>query len=168
MTAAMWLLAFVTAERLGELVVARRNTAALLAAGGYEVGASHYPFIVVLHATWLVGLWVLGSDNALQWGWVAVFAILQVLRFWTLFTIGRRWTTRIIVVPGETLVARGPFRFFPHPNYAVVVGEIAVLPLCLGLPWFALVFTVLNAAMLYVRINAESAALAEARRDPAA
>src|SRR5690606_38953196 len=128
-----------------------------------EVGAAHYPSIVVLHATWLIGLWLFGSENALQWGWVAVFAALQVLRFWTLFTLGARWTTRIIIVPGEKLVKRGPFRLIPHPNYAVVVGEIAVLPLCLGMPLYALVFSIVNAAILYVRISTENAALAPAR-----
>ena len=80
-----------------------------------------------------------------------------------LATLGTRWTTRIIVVPGETLVARGPYRLLSHPNYAVVVGEIAVLPLCLGLPWYALVFSLANTAVLTIRIRAENRALAGIR-----
>ncbi|MBP1853275.1 isoprenylcysteine carboxyl methyltransferase family protein [Rhizobium halophytocola] len=159
------LLVFVTVERLGELWLARRNTAALLAKGAVEVSAAHYPLIVVLHAVWLAGLWLLGWNTPLHWGWVAVFAVLQGLRLWTLSTLGRRWTTRIIVVPGETLVRSGPYRFVRHPNYVVVVGEIAVLPLCFGLPVYALVLTIANALVLTIRIRAENAALAGAADD---
>jgi methyltransferase len=88
-----------------------------------------------------------------------IFLALQVLRSWVLLTLGRRWTTRIIVLPGTPLVATGPYRLLSHPNYAVVVCEIAVLPLCLGLPWYAMVFSVANATILVVRIRAENAAL---------
>ena len=123
----------------------------------------HYPFIVALHATWLAGLWALGWAQPVEPAWLVVFLLLQALRIWTLATLGRRWTTRIIVVPGETLVARGPYRFISHPNYIVVIGEIAVLPLCLGLPWFALVFSIANGLVLTVRIRAENAALGAAR-----
>ncbi|MGV8936237.1 MAG: isoprenylcysteine carboxyl methyltransferase family protein [Allorhizobium sp.] len=155
------LLAAVTLERLGELWLARRNTSALLARGAVEVEAAHYPLIVVLHAAWLAGLWLLGWSAALRPEWVVVFAALQVLRGWTLSTLGRRWTTRIIVVPGETLVSTGPYRFLKHPNYAVVIGEIAVLPLCLGMPLYALVFSIANALVLTIRIRAENKALSE-------
>jgi methyltransferase len=163
MTGAALLLALVTAERLAELWLARRNTAALLARGAVEAAAGHYRLIVLLHAAWLAGLWWLGRDNPVEPIWLAVFIALQGLRVWTLATLGRRWTTRIIVLPGEPLVMRGPYRFLTHPNYVVVVGEIAVLPLCVGLPWFALVFSALNAAVLAVRIRAENAALADLR-----
>ena len=74
-------------------------------------------------------------------------------------TLGARWTTRIIVLPNAPLVASGPYRYLRHPNYAVVVGEIAVLPLMLGLSWVAAIFTVLNAAVLFIRIRAENRAL---------
>jgi methyltransferase len=161
---AVLLLALVTAERLAELWLARRNTAALLARGGVEHDAAHYRLIVLLHAAWLAGLWVLAWDAPVSVGWLAVFLVLQVLRVWVLATLGPRWTTRIIVVPGETLVARGPYRLLSHPNYAVVVGEIAVLPLCLGLPWYALVFSLANAAVLTIRIRAENRALVGIRR----
>lgn len=159
MTPASLLLALVTAERLGELWLARRNTAALLRQGAIEVAPGHYPAIVALHGLWLAGLWGLGWDRPLVAGWLALFAILQVLRAWVLATLGRRWTTRIIVLPGAALVATGPYRFVAHPNYLVVIGEIAALPLALGLPWFALAFSAANAVLLSVRIRAESAAL---------
>ncbi|PTM98975.1 isoprenylcysteine carboxyl methyltransferase family protein [Mycoplana dimorpha] len=153
------LLTAVTFERLGELWLARRNTRALIQKGAVEVGASHYAAIVALHATWLAGLWLLGWNAPLHLGWLGLFAGLQILRLWTLSTLGRRWTTRIIVVPGERLVTAGPYRFLRHPNYLVVIGEIAVLPLCFGLTRFALLFSIANALILTVRIRAENAAL---------
>lgn len=153
------ILALVTAERLGELVIARRNTRRLLAAGGYETGASHYPLIVSVHAAWLAGLWVLAPGETVRWEFLLVFLVLQALRLWVLATLGPRWTTRIIIVPGETLVTAGPYRYVAHPNYVVVIGEIACLPLVFGLTGFALLFTLLNGAVLCVRIRAESAAL---------
>ena len=162
MSFAVLLLAFVTLQRLSELVIARRNTRRLLAAGGVEVGREHYPAIVALHAAWLVGLWALGWDEPINPLWLAAYALLQALRGWVLGSLGARWTTRIIVVPGETLVRRGPYRWLPHPNYLVVAGEIAVLPLTLGLGAYALVFSGLNAAVLFVRIRAENRALAQA------
>jgi methyltransferase len=158
------ILALVTAQRLGELVIARRNTARLLADRGVERGAGHYPLMVGLHAAWLVGLWVLAWDRPANLAWLAAYLALEVLRTWVLASIGRRWTTRIIVVPGEALVRKGPYRFLPHPNYLVVAGEIAVLPLVFGLTAYALVFSLLNAAMLWLRIRAEDAALRDARQ----
>jgi methyltransferase len=119
--------------------------------------------IVALHAAWLAGLWWLGRDEPVDQLWLLAYALLQGLRGWVLASLGARWTTRILVVPGETLVRRGPYRFIPHPNYLVVMGEIAVLPLVLGLPWWALLFSVLNAGMLFVRIRAENRALAALR-----
>lgn len=162
MSYAVLLLAFVTVQRLGELIVARRNTRRLLARGAREVAPEHYPLIVALHAAWLLGLCALGWDEPVEPVWLAAYALLQVLRGWTLSSLGDRWTTRILVLPGETLVRRGPYRFIPHPNYAVVVGEIAVLPLALGLELYALVFTALNAAVLFIRIRAENRALSKA------
>ncbi len=164
MNGAVLLLALVTAERLAELWWARRNTQVLLARGAVEHAAGHYPLIVALHALWLAGLWLLGAGQPVQLGWLAVFFLLQVGRAWVLFTLGQRWTTRILVVPGETLVSRGPYRFVSHPNYVVVVGEIAVLPLCLGLPWYALAFSITHAAVLTIRLRAEKAALSGLRR----
>ncbi len=159
MTPAILLLALVTLGRIAELFLARRNTAALLTRGAVEVAPGHYPAIVALHAAWLGALWVYGAGQTIHVGWLVVFLFLQVMRVWVLGTLGSRWTTRIIVLAGERLVARGPYRFVSHPNYLVVIGEIAVLPLCLGLPWVAVIFSLLNAGVLAVRISAESAAL---------
>jgi methyltransferase len=156
------LLGYVTLARGGELLLARRNTRRLLERGGVESGAPHYPMIVGLHAAWLAGLWALAWDRPLVPAWVAVFALLQGLRLWTLATLGARWTTRIITVPGETLVRRGPYRFVSHPNYLVVIGELAVLPLAFRMPLFALAVTALNLSVLWVRIRAEEAALLQA------
>ena len=163
MTFAVILLALVTAERLAELWLAQRNTTALLKQGAAEMAPKHYTLIVLLHALWLAGLWLLGWNQPVNLAWLAVFLVLQVLRVWVLATLGRRWTTRIIVLPGEQLVATGPYRWLTHPNYVVVIGEIAVLPLCLGLPWYALVFSLANAAVLTIRIRAENAALHPSR-----
>lgn len=168
MIGAIVILTLVTVQRLGELFVARRNTARLLAQGGVEHGAAHYPAIVALHAAWLGGLWWLAWDRPVQVGWLAAYLVLQALRAWVLLTLGRRWTTRIIVVPGEALVRRGPYRFVPHPNYLVVAGEIAVLPIVFGLPLYALAFTVLNAIALAVRLKAETRALNYAASSSAA
>jgi methyltransferase len=158
-TPAQLLLGVVTAERLGELWWARRNTADLLARGAKEYAPGHYAATVLLHSLWLAGLWAFGWAHPLNSGWLAIFLALQVLRLWVLTTLGRRWTTRIIVLPEAPLVAIGPYRFVSHPNYLVVAGEIAALPLCLGLPWLALIFSAANAVILLIRIRAENAAL---------
>jgi methyltransferase len=117
---------------------------------------------VGLHGAWLAGLWLLAWDRPPNLAWVAVYLVLEAARAWVLLSIGRRWTTRIIVVPGESLVRRGPYRIIPHPNYTVVVGEIAVLPLIFGLTAYAVVFSLLNASLLWLRIRTENAALAGA------
>jgi methyltransferase len=153
------ILAFVTFQRLGELALSHYNTRKLLARGAIEAGAGHYPLIVSVHAAWLVALWIWGHDASVNLVALAVFAALQGLRVWIIATLGGRWTTRIIVLPGEPLVASGPYRYLSHPNYAVVAAEIAILPLALHLPLLALIFTGLNAAVLAVRIRAETRAL---------
>ncbi len=155
------LLAFVTLQRLLELVLARRNTKRLLARGGYEKEARHYPAIVALHTAWLIGLWWYAGSASLNPIWLAAFLVLQLLRIWVLWTLGDRWTTRIIVVPGEPKVRHGPYRFINHPNYAIVIGEIAILPLALGLTAYAVIFSVLNGALLWIRVTAENRALEE-------
>jgi methyltransferase len=160
------LLVYLTAQRLAELWWAKENTVRLLAAGGVEYGRSHLPLMIALHAAWLVGLWLLGWDRPVVPFFFVLFVILQLGRFWVLATLGRRWSIRVIVVPGETLVARGPYRLIRHPNYWVVTGEIAVVPLALGLPLFALIFSILNAAVLVIRIRVENAALASSATKP--
>jgi len=156
-------LALVTLQRLGELGLARRNTRRLLARGAYEVGASHYPLIVLLHAAWLAGLWLLAWSRPIQPIWLAVFIGLQALRVWVIATLGARWTTRIIILPGAPLVAAGPYRFISHPSYVVVAGEMAVLPLAFGLPLYGLLFFLLNAAVLTLRLSVEAKALTARR-----
>ena len=158
------ILAFVTLERLLELVIARTNTARLMAQGAREHGSAHYPAIVAVHAAWLVTLWLFAIGREVDPFWLAMFALLLIARFWVIATLGPRWTTRIIVLPDVSLVRKGPYRFLNHPNYWVVMGEIAVLPLVFGLVYVALVFTILNAIVLWVRIRAENAALERHRR----
>ncbi len=160
MSLALAILVFVTLQRLGELVLARRNTALMMTRGAVEVAPGHYPLVVGMHAAWLAGLWWFGLERDVNLAWLAVFAVLQLLRVWVLVTLGPRWTTRIIVLPGEPLVRAGPYRFLSHPNYCVVAGEIMVLPLVFGLVWYGVAFTVLNAAVLTIRITAENRALA--------
>jgi len=158
--AATIILTLVTLQRLGELLLSRRNTTRLLARGGVEVGAGHYPLLVLLHAAWLITLWIFGRNQEVRWLALAGFAALQVVRLWVLISLGSRWTTRIIVLPGEPPIVSGPYRYLSHPNYAIVAGEIALLPLALNLPWLAFVFSVLNGLALVLRIRVEARALA--------
>jgi methyltransferase len=159
-----WLLGFVLAQRLAELALAQCNTLRLRAAGGVEFGSAHYPLMVALHAVWLLGLWMLGHGRPVDPYWLALFVALQAGRLWVIASLGRRWTTRVIVLPGAVPVERGPYRFLKHPNYLIVALEIAVVPLALGLPLFALVFTLANGALLFYRVRVENRALAWAAR----
>jgi methyltransferase len=162
--AAYVILALVVVQRLGELVLAQRNTKALLARGAVEIGRRHYPLIVALHASWLIAIvWFLPHPTSINWWLVAVFVVLQGLRVWVLATLGPYWTTRIISLPGAPLVKRGPYRFVSHPNYLVVAGEILVLPLVFGETGVAVFFSIANAAMLAWRIRQEETGLATRR-----
>jgi methyltransferase len=164
----LWaLLGLVALQRLGELIYARRNTARLLAQGGRERGARHYPLIVLLHLAWLAAMAVLvPAETQPLWPWLALFFLLQAGRLWVLASLGPYWTTRIITLAKAPLVRHGPYRFLKHPNYLVVALEIAVLPLAFGAWQIALVFSLLNALVLAQRIKVEDSALAE-RRDQA-
>ena len=159
----MWpgvaLLLFVTLQRIAELALSQRNMKRLLARGGYEVAPGHYPLMVALHAAWLALLWLLGPGPPIELLPLLVFALFQLARVWVISTLGERWTTRIIIVPGEPLVTGGPYRLVNHPNYLIVAGEIFVLPLVFGLWQLALLFSALNAILLWVRIRAEDKAL---------
>jgi methyltransferase len=161
----LWIVLFlVAAQRLAELVYARRNTRRLLAEGAYESGAGHYPLLIAVHALWLLSLAVfVPADRAPDWALLGVFLVLQALRVWVLATLGRYWTTRIITMPGAPLVRRGPYRWLRHPNYVVVMGEIAVLPLAFGAWRIALLFTLANALVLCIRIRSEERALSARR-----
>ena len=168
MTDSVWIavaiLGFVTLQRLVELQLADRNSRRLLAEGAVEYGRSHYPFIVALHMLWLAALWRWAPGRAILLALLLLFAALQFGRVWVIAALRSRWTTRIIVKPGATLVRSGPYRFLNHPNYAIVTLEIAVLPLVFGLWEMALVFSLLNAAILAIRIAKENRALASLRR----
>jgi methyltransferase len=159
------LLTYLSVQRAEELWWATQNERRLFAAGGVEYGKQHFALIVLLHTAWIAGLWVLAFSHSVELVFLALFVALQAARFWVLFTLGRRWTIRVIVIPGERLVASGPYRLLRHPNYAVVTAEIAVVPLALGLPVYALIFSILNLAVLAIRIPAENAALAAAAFD---
>ncbi len=159
MTFTYWILGLVTLSRLAELPIASANTRRLIAAGGHEVAPGHYPAIVALHIAWLGALWWLAPGRPVSLPLLAVFGVVEVARIWTVQSLGKRWTTRIIIVPGEALVRRGPYRFVYHPNYLVVIAEIALLPLVFGLWQVALVLSILNAILLTVRIRAENRAL---------
>jgi methyltransferase len=153
-------LLLVTLQRFGELGLAQRNTGRLRAQGAVEVGAGHYPYVVALHAAWLAGLWILARSEPPNLFWLALFGALQAVRVWVLASLGGRWTTRILLLPGAPLVRTGPYRLLRHPNYAVVAAEIVVLPLAFGLVWYGLAFSALNAVILAIRVKAEDGAIA--------
>lgn len=149
-----------------EFLLARRNERRARARGAVEKGKGHYPFIVGLHSLWLVstlaeGL-LRGPEIPAYWPLpLALFLVVQPLRYWAIFSLGESWNTKILVVPGARAVSRGPYRYLSHPNYVVVVVEILAFPLVFGAWITALVFTVLNAAVLRVRIGEENRALEE-------
>ena len=164
MTLNLVVLAFVTMQRIGELLMSKRNTDRLLSQGAREYAPGHYPLIVAVHVGWLAALWWFAPPHPIQLFWLVLFVLIEIARIWVLASLGRRWTTRIIVLSDAPLVRRGPYRSFDHPNYLVVVAEIAVLPLVFGLWRVALLFTLLNAAVLSIRIREENRALAAAQR----
>lgn len=155
------LIGLVAAERLIELVISRRHERALRAQGAVEIGAAHYPFIVAVHAGWLAALtaWVLILPPVLNPALAAAYLILQPVRVWVIASLGPYWTTRLISLPSVPLVRRGPYRWLRHPNYTVVVLEIAILPLAVGAWPLAVLFSLLNAVVLKVRIAAENQTL---------
>jgi methyltransferase len=163
------LVGLVVVERLAELVVAKRNLAWSRSRGGRETGFGHYPFMVVLHTGLLAGclveVWLrdTGFAPALGWPMLALVVAAQALRWWCIRTLGRQWNTRIVVVPGLPRITSGPYRLIPHPNYVAVVVEGFALPLVHGAWLTAVVFTVLNAGLLAVRIRAENEALRSTR-----
>jgi methyltransferase len=156
----------VAIQRLLELALSRRNERRLLARGAVERGSGHYPVIVAIHSLWLVSTLVEGllrGPEPPAW-WpvpLAVFLLVQPLRYWAILSLGENWNTRVLVVPGGKLVRTGPYRYFPHPNYVVVVVEVLTFPLIFGAWITAIIFSLLNAALLYVRIRTENRALKE-------
>jgi len=160
------LIAAVAVERLAELVISQRNMGWAWARGGREHGLGHYPFMVVLHTGLLVACLIEAAHRsfipALGWPMIAIVVMAQALRWWCITVLGPRWNTRVIVVPGLPLVERGPYRWLRHPNYVAVVLECIALPLVHSAWITAIVFTVVNAGLLRVRISSENAALAQA------
>jgi methyltransferase len=170
MRLAIYIILFlVVVQRLVEVVYAERNTRALRARGAVEVGRAHYPLIVLLHAAWLAAIALLLPQGVtIHWWALGIFIALQLARVWVIATLGPYWTTRIITLEGAPVVRKGPYRFVRHPNYLVVAGEIAALPLAFGELNVAIAFTLLNAAMLAWRIRQEDTALAARRAQTAA
>jgi len=157
---------FVGFQRLLELFYSRRNERRLRARGAVERGAGHYPIMVAVHALWLVSTLVegllRGPEPPVWWPVpLAAFLLVQPLRYWAILSLGMNWNTRILVLPGGKLVRIGPYRYFPHPNYVVVAVEVLTFPLIFGAWITAVVFSLLNAALLYVRIQTENRALKE-------
>jgi methyltransferase len=164
----MWIwgvLALVAAQRLWELWLADRNTRRLLAEGGVEVGAGHYPLFIVLHGSWLAAIAIATPWTAVPNPWLlAAYVALQAGRLWVIATLGRFWTTRVITLPDAPLVRRGPYRFVRHPNYLVASLEIAILPLAFGQIGVALVWSLANALLVGWRIHVEDRALKPRRK----
>jgi len=155
----------VAAQRLVELGIASRNTKWLLTHGAQEVGRRHYPLFVFLHTGWLLAVFVfIEVDAPVYYWWLILFLVLQVGRIWVMTSLGHFWTTRIITLPDAPLVNRGPYRFCRHPNYVIVVGEIAALPLAFGAWELALIFSLLNGALLIHRVKVENSVLRTRRK----
>jgi len=160
-------IAAVAAERLVELRISRRNAAWAFERGGVEYGRRHYAWMKLLHTGFLAAcvaeVWLAGRpfDARLGVPMLALALGSQALRYWAIHSLGRHWNVRVIVVPGDPAVRRGPYRFLRHPNYLAVVLEGIALPLVHGAWITAVAFTVLNAILLTVRIRCEEAALAE-------
>ena len=158
---------FIVIQRLAELALARRNQRALAARGAIEVGRRHFPAIVALHAAWLVALLAtIDPRTPASMPLLAVFVLLQCGRLWVLTTLGSRWTTRVLVVPGAPRIRSGPYRYVNHPNYLIVIGEIAVTPMMFGAWTLAVAASVLNLLLLRIRVRVENAALEDACGDP--
>lgn len=161
MTPAQWAALLVAAQRLGELWLSRRNARRLLAEGGQEIGAEHYPVLIAVHVGWLAAIFfIIPADAPVYGPVIAAYLAVQGGRVWVIATLGRFWTTRVIDMPAAPLVKRGPYRRLRHPNYVVVALEVALLPLAFGAWEIALAFSIANAAVLGWRLRTENAALA--------
>ncbi|HLT24384.1 MAG TPA: isoprenylcysteine carboxylmethyltransferase family protein [Ignavibacteria bacterium] len=160
------IISFVILQRFTELIIAKRNAKWLISQGAIEYGKEHYKFIVLLHVFFFISMiteyWLGGrySDlNFINYSFLVIFVLMQFFRVWVISSLGKYWNTRIFRIPGRQLVAKGPYKIFKHPNYIVVIGEILVLPLVFNLFYTAIIFTILNALMLTVRIRTENKAL---------
>lgn len=157
------LLAFLTLQRLSELVVSKRNTGRLLARGGYEYGAPGYPVVIGFHVLWLASLWYFAWGRTVRVEFVLLAVVLAVGRFWVQRTLADRWTTRIIMLPGAVPVTSGPYRLVRHPNYLIVALELPCLSLAFGLVWHAVIFGAVNLVVTGWRMRTEDAAFSGLR-----
>ena len=160
------LILFVIIQRITELSVSKRNEKWLLSQGAVEYGKEHYRFIVIMHAMFFVSMIaeynfksVHNDLNIINYLFLVFFALLQIMRFWVIHSLGKFWNTRIIRVPGSDLVKSGPYKFLKHPNYVIVALEIFCLPMIFGLYYTAIIFTILNSLILYIRIKEENKVL---------
>jgi methyltransferase len=164
MTPLYWVLAFVALQRLGELAWDHRNTARLRRLGAIEADAPGYRYFVAFHISWLASLALL-VPAAIQPNWLALglFALLQPARLWVILSLGRYWSTRILTLPGASLVQTGPYRWLRHPNYVIVIAEIALLPLAFGAVAIAVAYSAVNLVLIARRIRIEDRTLAPRR-----
>ncbi len=159
------ILGLVAFQRVAEAIYGENNRRRLVARGGTEAGGGHYPLMILLHGGWLVALALsVPAQAPVNPVWLSLFLVLQAARFWVLASLGPFWTTRVVTVPGEPLVRRGPYRFLRHPNYLVVCIEIPVLPMVFGLWQLAIAFGAANLALLAWRIRLEDRILAPRRQ----
>ena len=159
-------ISFFILQRLSELYIARRNEKWLLAHGAVQYGQSHYPFIIALHTSFIISIiaeYFLRGEPSISWIFLVIFLLVLSFKFWALSSLGKYWNTKIYRIPGVYPVKKGPYKFLKHPNYMEVVCEIAVIPLVFHLYYTAIIFTVLNAAMLTVRIGVENKVWADSR-----
>lgn len=150
---------FVIAQRLSELYIARGNEKWLRSQGAVEYGKEHYPFIVALHTLFIISMiieYMVCGSTPIYFVFLILFALLLLFKFWALSSLGKYWNTKIFRVPGAGPVKKGPYKLFKHPNYFIVVCEIAIIPLVFHLYYTAIIFSVLNAIMLTVRIRVEN------------
>jgi methyltransferase len=150
---------FLVTQRLTELYISKRNAKWLLTQGAIEYGREHYPYIVALHTLFIVSLiaeYYLTGGQAISYTFLTLFILLLAFKYWILSSLGTYWNTRIYRVPGAIAVKKGPYKLFKHPNYVDVICEIAIIPLVFHLYYTAIIFSVLNAVMLSVRIKVEN------------
>jgi methyltransferase len=163
-TTLYWTVGLVALQRLFELAYAHCNTVKLRRLGAVEADAAGYPLFVVLHASWLTSLALLVPANAVPyWPLLGFFALIQLGRVWVIRSLGSHWTTRLVTLPDAPLVQTGPYRYFRHPNYLLVVVEIAVLPLAFGAVAIAAPFSALNLVLIARRVRIEDGVLASRR-----
>ena len=152
-------ISFLILQRLSELYISSRNEKWLLANGAIQYGQSHYPYMVAMHTLFIISIiteYLLRTNTSLDYVFLVLFIAVLLFKFWALSSLGKYWNTKIYRIPGIYPVKKGPYKLFKHPNYMEVVCEIAIIPLVFHLYYTAVIFTVLNAAMLTVRIRVEN------------